>query len=151
MFIENLKAYWEKEIRFKKPTIQCYRCQAHGHSSTNCNKKAKCVKCAGLHDSSECTKTSEEPPTYTNCRGSHPIYSQYPALLAFLAKSNAQKIQLQQNIQNSPLPQAFPFLKRLPHDETRTYANSTQAQIHAPATTRQYNSKTITTPNISCT
>ena len=43
-FIENLKVYWEK-FESRKPVIQCYRCQAHGHTSTNCNKVAKCVKC----------------------------------------------------------------------------------------------------------
>ncbi|CAD1472697.1 unnamed protein product, partial [Heterotrigona itama] len=88
-FIGNLKVYWEK-LESKKPTIQCYRCQAHGHSSINCNKKAMCVKCAGPYGSKKCTKPLEIPPMCTNCKGSHPAnYSKCPAFLAFLAKRDA--------------------------------------------------------------
>ena len=91
-FIENLKIYWDK-YESKRPVIQCYRCQAHGHSSVNCNKVPKCVKCAGQHDTRTCTKTTETPPTCTNCGGAHPAnYSNCPALLAFLAKRNEYKL-----------------------------------------------------------
>ena len=44
-YIESIKIYWEK-FESRRPTVQCYRCQAHGHTSTNCNKTKKCVKCA---------------------------------------------------------------------------------------------------------
>ena len=54
-FIEHIMVYWEK-YESHKPSIQCFRCQAHGHSSTNCNKNAVCFKCAGAHNTSECTK-----------------------------------------------------------------------------------------------
>ena len=88
-FIENIKIYWEK-YESNRPTIQCYRCQAHGHTSVNWNKTAKCVKCAGTHDTRNCTKTPETPSTCTNCGGNHPAnFSKCLALLAFLAKRNS--------------------------------------------------------------
>lgn len=42
--------------RFKKkgPT-QCFQCQRFGHVAINCNMPSRCVKCAGSHESNECT------------------------------------------------------------------------------------------------
>ena len=101
-YIENIKIYWEK-YESKKPIIQCYRCQAHGHTSNNCNKKAKCVKCAGTHDTRTCTKTADTSATCTNCGGAHPAnYSKCSALIAFLAKKNTRRA-----VQNQAAPQAY--------------------------------------------
>ena len=97
-FIENIKIYWEK-YESNKPAIQCNRCQAHGHLSTNCNKAAKCVKCAGNHDTRNCTKTADTPATCTNCGGPHLAnYSKCPSLLAYLTQRNLRKIQHTQTI-----------------------------------------------------
>ena len=66
-FIERIKIYWEK-FESRKPTIQCFRGQAHGHISANCNKRAACVNCVGEHDSRTCKKTLDVPPTCANCK-----------------------------------------------------------------------------------
>ena len=149
-FIENLKVYWEK-FESKKPVIQCYRCQAHGHTSANCNKVAKCVKCAGQHDSRQCKKTTDTSPTCTNCGGEQPAnYSNCLALLAFMAKRNNFKTQQIQHNQEpyAPSKQHFPDLNnRTLHPPTlyptglqplgHTRTTSTYASItsgHAPAT-----------------
>lgn len=35
--------------------IQCYRCQQFGHATAGCRMSQKCVKCAGDHESADCT------------------------------------------------------------------------------------------------
>ncbi|XP_043252535.1 proteoglycan 4-like [Colletes gigas] len=89
--VAHTRAYWEK-YNSSRPYIQCYRCQAFGHSSSNCTKAHNCLKCAGKHSTQECTKPPTTPATCCNCGGSHPAnYSQCPSLLAFLKKrSTAQ-------------------------------------------------------------
>ena len=132
-FVQNLKIYWEK-FDSRKPTIQCYRCQAHGHSSTNCNKKAVCVKCAGPHNTRECTKTKDVPPTCCNCRGTHPAnYSKCPALIAFLAKRQNPKPQ-QVRRDPTPLltpPHAFPTLPEKTRKLAHTIAPPPPYNAHA--------------------
>ena len=102
-FIENLKIYWEK-YESNEPAIQCYRCQAHGHYvRVNRNKTAKCVKCAGPHDTRNCTKTADTPPMCVNCKGVHPAnYSKCPA---FLVKRNTHKMQLKPTYHSFSTPQ----------------------------------------------
>lgn len=52
---------------------QCYRCQAFGHSSKNCNLKPRCVKCPEAHLTSECPKRNRtEPAICCNCGENHP-------------------------------------------------------------------------------
>lgn len=52
-------------------SAQCHNCQQFGHGSTNCRRKAKCVKCAGEHLTKSCTKTKDQEPTCCNCGGKH--------------------------------------------------------------------------------
>lgn len=52
---------------------QCYRCQAFGHSSKNCNLSPRCVKCTGYHLSQECEKKDRSEPAHCcNCGEKHP-------------------------------------------------------------------------------
>lgn len=60
---------WEK-IRGKGVT-QCFRCQAYGHIAQNCTKTPRCVKCGQQHNTQDCKKSSETPPTCANCEGRH--------------------------------------------------------------------------------
>lgn len=50
--------------RFKKngPT-QCFQCQRFGHVAINCNMPSRCVKCAGPHESGECTIPGKDTNT----------------------------------------------------------------------------------------
>ena len=66
--IENIIKCWEK-FESHKPTI--HRCQVHGQTSSNCNKKPVCVKCAERHHTRFCSKTLETPPTCANCKGAY--------------------------------------------------------------------------------
>ena len=137
-FIERIKIYWEK-FESRKPTIQCFRCHAHSHTSANCNKKAVCVKCAGEHESRSCKKTLDVPPTCANCKGNHPVnFSQCPALLAFLAKKNAHSTTMKPTrklLFSPPQLPNFPYLpyKKSEHPNTKHWA---PIQHHYPPTCR---------------
>ena len=55
----------------KSRTTQCHRCQLFGHSQAKCTAQPKCVKCAGDHLTSTCTKPKDTAATCANCKGSH--------------------------------------------------------------------------------
>lgn len=64
--------------------VQCYRCQRFGHKAQGCNLQSKCVKCAGDHNTKECTKDPISPATCSNCNGPHPAnYRQCPKFVAY--------------------------------------------------------------------
>ncbi|GBP31069.1 Probable RNA-directed DNA polymerase from transposon X-element [Eumeta japonica] len=50
---------------------QCYRCQLFGHSSYNCHRPMRCVRCGGEHAAASCERPREEKPTCANCDGPH--------------------------------------------------------------------------------
>jgi len=60
----------ERKNRTREP-VQCYRCQGFRHSKNSCMRPPKCMKCAGDHLSSCCTKPRSTPATCINCSGEH--------------------------------------------------------------------------------
>jgi hypothetical protein len=61
-----------EDPRPKRSVIQCTRCQKLGHTKSYCNNTPKCVRCAGLHMSKECTKTRDTPAKCALCDLDHP-------------------------------------------------------------------------------
>ena len=60
------------EALIKNPKVmQCHRCQIFGHGSSRCTAQAKCVKCAGLHLTAECTTPHTHAPKCANCGAAH--------------------------------------------------------------------------------
>jgi hypothetical protein len=60
-------------IRTERENIpQCKRCQLFGHTKAFCNRKPRCVKCAGSHLTFECTLDKKAPPKCSNCQEAHP-------------------------------------------------------------------------------
>ncbi|GJQ85884.1 hypothetical protein Trydic_g15340 [Trypoxylus dichotomus] len=58
--------------RVKKDQVtQCHRCQLYGHGQRNCHAAAVCVKCAGPHQTAECTKPRDVPAKCALCTGPH--------------------------------------------------------------------------------
>ena len=101
-FIFHTRVYWEKFLSQRTYT-QCYRCQAFGHASTNCNYPPKCVKCAGPHPTRECTKAREVAPVCVNCAGTHTAnYSKCPALEKYM-QSRSKPAVMTLPIQVAPL------------------------------------------------
>jgi len=70
-YLYHSRIYWEKFINSKK-ALQCYRCQAFGHTSSNCFKNPRCVKCAQSHLTSKCVKSPKTPAKCCNCSGDYP-------------------------------------------------------------------------------
>lgn len=70
--IGNLIIKWEKLDKRRKRPTQCRRCQAWGHSASNCGYSYKCVKCIEEHLPGQCQRqTREGNPKCVNCRGDH--------------------------------------------------------------------------------
>ena len=56
----------------KSKATQCHNCQIFGHSAAKCKASPKCVKCAGDHHTSSCSKPRDTPAKCFNCSGDHP-------------------------------------------------------------------------------
>lgn len=61
-----------EEPRQKRQIVQCTRCQRYGHTKGYCNLPPRCVRCAGAHESTTCTKSKDLPATCVLCNSSHP-------------------------------------------------------------------------------
>ncbi|CAK1588944.1 unnamed protein product [Parnassius mnemosyne] len=76
--VKNIKAIYHQTViiedpRKRKTVVQCQRCQQYGHTKNYCMKPFRCVKCAGAHKTSACTKTDRNTPaTCALCLGPHP-------------------------------------------------------------------------------
>ncbi|KAJ0169948.1 hypothetical protein K1T71_014554 [Dendrolimus kikuchii] len=69
---------------------QCHRCQRFGHSSNNCHRAPKCVRCAEEHLSSECPRPRQDKPTCANCGQAHAAcYKRCPLYLKEVRKRRA--------------------------------------------------------------
>jgi len=81
--IDNLLYISVKVERYKSNSpAQCFNCQRFGHSSSHCGFSPRCVKCAGPHQTKQCTKTPEEDPKCSNCGGDHTAnYKKCPTIL----------------------------------------------------------------------
>ena len=70
--IHNLVVKWEKFRKTKKNYTQCYNCQLYGHSSKNCGRQYRCVKCMDHHAPGKCPRTTKEGTAHcVNCKGDH--------------------------------------------------------------------------------
>lgn len=71
--LETLFRFPIKIEKYRSPfkTQQCHNCQGYHHHADYCFMPPKCVKCAGDHRSSECTRpknpTDDDPPKCVNC------------------------------------------------------------------------------------
>lgn len=75
--IFELKKLYFSKVQIEEPykrvdVVQCQRCQNYGHTRSYCHHPARCVRCAGNHETATCTKTRETPATCVLCGGSHP-------------------------------------------------------------------------------
>lgn len=57
----------------KREIPQCISCQRYGHTSKYCNRKPRCVKCAGDHHTKDCQrKTKDGAVKCVLCQENHP-------------------------------------------------------------------------------
>lgn len=86
--------------------IQCHRCQGFGHSSPNCSRPQRCVRCGGPHQSSGCQKQPGERGACCNCGGTH--NANYRGCEAF---KNEKLRQAGRGITKRPAGRAPPAIK----------------------------------------
>ncbi|XP_077297277.1 uncharacterized protein LOC143919257 [Arctopsyche grandis] len=71
---------------------QCFRCQEYGHAAKNCNRQAKCVKCAGTHLTAQCNQGIVTPAVCSGCSGSHPAnFKDCPKRQSYLKMLESRK------------------------------------------------------------
>ena len=62
-----------EEPRNRKDIVQCYRCQAFGHTRSYCNRAPRCVKCGEAHLTQNCNIfPGSDQVKCVHCEGNHP-------------------------------------------------------------------------------
>lgn len=112
-YIDYFKVSWEKANKSRART-QCHRCQLWSHSSVNCNRPHRCIKCLNSHDVGQCARTTTEgDPSCVNCGKSGHIsssyeceaYKRYAARTASRGERQQQRNQQQRHqLQTEPAP-----------------------------------------------
>lgn len=75
--IYNIQYLLNAKVAFEPPrkvndVVQCKKCQRYGHTKTYCWYNSRCVKCGYGHDTRDCRKPLNSPPTCVLCGGEHP-------------------------------------------------------------------------------
>ena len=96
----------ENYIRYPRPT-QCFKCQKFHHVSKHCHLEAKCVKCAGSHPYTQCTKSKEEDPKCVNCGENHTANYRGCSYFTKNIKPNFKP----QKIVNKMFPKTYPNIE----------------------------------------
>ena len=127
--IFDIKHLYFSKIKVEEPykrteIVQCLRCQNYGHTRSYCNHPARCVRCAGTHESASCSKTRDTPATCVLCGEAHP--SNYKGCSAYKDLQRLRRPNLTPRYQGAtrqppadllegpPLPQpALPQIKPL--------------------------------------
>lgn len=91
------------EHRKAKGVAQCHNCQHFGHSSSNCSRPYRCVKCVETHAPGDCAlNTLKEnavllKATCVNCNQNHSAnFRGCPAYIAYINAKSAKALQTQQ-------------------------------------------------------
>jgi Associated with zinc fingers len=122
--IFDIKKLYFSKVKIEEPykrvdVVQCQRCQNYGHTRSYCHHPARCVRCAGNHESATCIKTRDTPATCVLCGGTHPANykgcSTYKDLQRLRRPANRPSRQQEgprqppvDLLQGPPLPQSTP-------------------------------------------
>lgn len=70
--LSNMRLNFEPP-RQKREIPQCMKCQRYGHTKHYCHHPARCVKCAGNHETAICPRNSKDRDVLcVLCEGNHP-------------------------------------------------------------------------------
>lgn len=99
-YISNCVVSIQKYKPNNKIGTQCFRCQGFGHASKNCNRLARCVKCALDHATWECPKKNrDEPARCCNCNMAHPAnYTQCAERIKYLERIQSKRETLRNTV-----------------------------------------------------
>lgn len=132
---------WERYLNNKR-IIQCHRCQAWGHATSNCHAAPKCLKCAQDHQTKDCLKTDKDTPAKCiNCEGPHPansidcpVYKKKIEMIDNRKGSNKQTLRAHPVAPNIHNEQSFPALRHRTANEPAR--NPWNDQLTAPRMTQ---------------
>lgn len=120
-FIENLSVRWERFDRAHKRISQCHNCQSFGHTSSQCGRPRRCVKCLEDHDPQQCqrkSKDQEGTPKCVNCKGDHPANSptcqHYISYREKITRTRANRQQIQQRVSQPQQNREIPLIQASP-------------------------------------
>lgn len=123
------------KIKFEAPNPtrnipQCTNCQRYGHTKNFCHQKSRCVKCAGLHPTTNCSRKEKSSEVRcVLCDGNHPANYKGCAIYK----------ELQQKTYPSLRPKPYtppPLIKQtLPTHSGISYAQITKQNISPPIAT----------------
>lgn len=146
--IHHTTVSWQKLQPSAKKATQCHNCQAWGHSSLNCHREARCVKCTESHATSVCPRTNKEGSAKcTNCKGEHAAnyrgcsaYKSYAALF----KTKAPRVSSEELAVKKVVTTPFIINKvNFPHLQRPTHA-SAQSRLEIARQMPDINSKPST-------
>lgn len=119
------------EIQKFKPNntmgTQCFRCQAFGHSSRNCNMPPRCVKCTESHPTRDCLKKDrKEPARCCNCLDNHPAnYPHCPLRQQYIERLRLKRVD-HHRISRHPIT---PQVPNKVHTDGRSWAEVASGDI----------------------
>ena len=97
-----------EDYRGQSGLQQCFKCQKYGHKANFCFLDARCVKCAGKHNTRDCKKQINEAPKCANCEEAHP--ANFRGCKA--AEDFKKKVDRKQIKQQAPNSDSFPNLPK---------------------------------------
>ena len=125
----NITELLDCKIRIEPPhktnnIPQCTNCQQLGHTKSFCSRKARCVKCAGNHLTSSCTKTRNSVATCALCNEKgHPAnYKGCPVYQKKL-KSQQTKVSVVQRVEKKKENQDIPSTSGLSYAQVTKKSN----------------------------
>lgn len=104
--IFNITRLAHSVIKFEPPHVkriipQCSRCQDFGHTKNYCRKSARCVKCAGVHLTTECERNVRDNNVKcVNCNLNHP--ANYRGCMVYQQLQKRLYPQLREKINTTP-------------------------------------------------
>lgn len=119
----------DRTTQIKKRNPQCARCQRYGHSKSYYHPKARCMKCAGVHLSHDCTRKGRSNNVKcVLCEGNHP--ANYKGCKVYKELQNAKYPSLRQKQAQYPSPKKT-HNRHTQYDkhEERTEPGVTYAQV----------------------
>ncbi|GBN64601.1 hypothetical protein AVEN_156667-1 [Araneus ventricosus] len=91
--IEHINNYKVNVVNYKGRGIinQCFKCNWYHHKAGECQSRARCLKCAGPHETNQCSIKETIPnPTCINC-GEESHVASYRGCKKFPKKTTAQQ------------------------------------------------------------
>lgn len=122
-----------EDVRKPHNIVQCTNCQSFNHTKAYCFHPSRCVKCAGSHHSSVCSKSRDKEPKCVLCQQPHT--ANYKGCNAY---QEAQRLRRRPNfsqIRNEQISGSTP-----PASQQRSKMYPISTQLHSEQNNPQHSS-----------